>query len=58
MINSVTKGRMDDYLQKMMTKALQKDQSNASSGEIDLKSEFKTLLDDNDKYPISKYIDD
>jgi len=54
MINSVTKGKLDEYLQAKMQDALNKNASEVNTGGIDLSRGFKDIFDQDDGYRLSK----
>jgi len=52
--NTVTEGKMDEYLQEMMEKSLGKTKSKVHNNHIDVHSRFEGIMSSNSKYPFSK----
>ena len=46
---------MDLYLKERMQIALDRDESRANTGVVDLSSQFKGIFDHNPDYPLSKF---
>jgi len=54
--NSLTEGRIDNYLKERMLVALENNESTVNTGKMEYCEQFKGILDAWKDYPISKWL--